>query len=270
MVDEQQLLEVVIDAAANAGEYLTQNAFTLANVEWKDSDNPVTYLDRQAEIMIRNALESRLEYSINLVGEEQPDTVNGAIITGYIDPIDGTKSYLSKTFRSTVSIGVSERTDHQEKLIMGVVYDFMRDIMYVGHRDTGFIRFRGEQHSFPQRLEGPPKISVGDKSIYHVQKKVSEIPDQIKITKPDGSIALGLVGVVNGNYDAMVAHSAKGNSWDVAGGICILESQGINVTDKYGRPIDLQRPNKGLIAIRPEYEEIIRPLVELPNPERML
>jgi len=85
-------------AALEAGQYLKSNAYRYTGLAWKKRDDPVTDMDRKAELMIRKRFRdgaATLGVRPNIIGEECEDEMINSYTTIYIDPIDGTKSFIS-------------------------------------------------------------------------------------------------------------------------------------------------------------------------------
>ena len=92
----RDLLDVAADAAVAAGRrslaYFGLRPSQLG-VEAKSDDTPVTVADRLVEDACRDELARRFP-SHTIKGEERPDTPGDPRFTWYIDPIDGTKSFV--------------------------------------------------------------------------------------------------------------------------------------------------------------------------------
>ena len=89
----QDLLEFAVDIARRAGEATLAHYRTDLAVERKADTSPVTVADREAEHVLREAIAARYPDDA-VVGEEHPDTGGTSGRTWYLDPIDGTKSFV--------------------------------------------------------------------------------------------------------------------------------------------------------------------------------
>jgi histidinol-phosphatase len=87
------LLEAVADAARIAGATANRFFGSSLPVETKADGSPVTQADRAAEDAARAFIEARFPED-GIVGEELGTTRPGARRTWYLDPIDGTKSFV--------------------------------------------------------------------------------------------------------------------------------------------------------------------------------
>lgn len=87
-------MEFAVDIARQAGA-LTLTHFRGAElvVDRKGDHSPVTIADRQAEALLRQLIAQRFPADA-VVGEEEADTAGTSGRTWYLDPIDGTKSFV--------------------------------------------------------------------------------------------------------------------------------------------------------------------------------
>ena len=114
----RELLNVAIDAAYLAGRRTLAHFNAEVAVESKADSTPVTIADREAERVIRERV-GKYYPDHSILGEEQGDTPGGnRDYRWYIDPIDGTKSFIHGVPMYGVLIGVSVRG----RPSVGVVY----------------------------------------------------------------------------------------------------------------------------------------------------
>ena len=86
--------------------------------EFKDDDSPVTVADRKAEALIRQRIEARFPKH-EIFGEEFANkTASNATHRWYIDPIDGTKSFV----RGVPLYGVVMGLEIEGSIAAGAVY----------------------------------------------------------------------------------------------------------------------------------------------------
>ena len=110
---------------------ITLNKFNLENnYKIKTDDSPVTKYDIEAENYIRKYLENSFP-SHNIIGEELKVIDKKSEFTWIIDPIDGTKSYMSGRPLWGTMIGLLKNN----KPIIGMV-DFPElDQLWIGYKD---------------------------------------------------------------------------------------------------------------------------------------
>lgn len=253
----EHIIEHAIAAAHLAGAYLRAHAFDDDAPQWKKKDDPVTAHDREAEHLIKEYLD--VHAPGNYLGEEHGSSDNGRAVTYIIDPIDGTKEWVSRGFRCSTSIGIAENGE----LTGGVVYDFMRDITYAGHRGQLLILHDGKvtPWSAPPSL-GKIRIAVDRHDA--LEKRLPR--DRFSVCDAKGSIALAMAHVAAGIYDGMVSVDiGKGNLWDVAAGTYLCRAAHVRLSDAYGRPFDEHRARDGIVALRTEHSAAVlayRPFIE--------
>jgi histidinol-phosphatase len=93
MSELSRYLDVAIDAALAAGRRTLAYFDPTVRVETKGDATPVTIADREAETLLRELLEAAFP-SHGIVGEEFGASRPGASHQWYLDPIDGTKSFV--------------------------------------------------------------------------------------------------------------------------------------------------------------------------------
>jgi myo-inositol-1(or 4)-monophosphatase len=237
--------EIILrDVAQRAGEMLRAYAFDMGEITLKHADDPVTGLDKRVEQAIKEDVLSRMP--ANFIGEEFGKEDNNANCTWIIDPIDGTKSMIFGEFNTSLSIGVEQ----DGELIAGCVYDFMRDIMYVGHEKKLQVYHNGICVRQSKMPGGKHRIAVdGDNVRDTVIVKALQKLDDVRIIEKNGSIALAMAQVAAGVYDGMVYQTSKRwNAWDIAGGLYLLNCTGVALSQDF-KPIALDSPQQAIIGM---------------------
>ncbi len=263
-INPQQIVnleQLLLDATFKAGKHLRDHAFNPGTIRWKKPGDPVTSRDTEAEAIIIDTLCKPLDMKI--IGEESGYTANKHGISRYtaiIDPLDGTKSYLRKEFKSTISIAVEE----DDQLIAGAVYDFMRDILYIGFRGETYLINNKEKRKFQTSLtENQTSIitNSGRRQISDIDKnrlRRFEQDPTFYLSRRSGSIALAMAHTALGIHDVMVLfHERVGNVWDIAAGTYLLQCTNHQITDIEGNPFNHHQPHNGIIAIQPKNKAVI-------------
>ena len=111
-------LELARTAAREAGQ-LTLQFFRSDRfvVERKDDDSPVTIADREAELLLRQQIESAFPNDA-IVGEEFGQREGTSDFRWILDPIDGTTSFVSGVPLYGTLVGL----EYQQRSILGVIY----------------------------------------------------------------------------------------------------------------------------------------------------
>lgn len=230
---------------------------TQDQIESKAMNSLVSYVDKTAEEQIVDHLRDLIP-NAGFITEE--DTISQEVkdYTWIIDPLDGTTNFLYNIPHFSISIALQ----HQEEIILGVVYDVMKKECFAANKGSG---------SF---LNGHP-INVGQKTKLSEALVVTGFPYDKELAFKEsiqlmehflvnargfrrlGSAALDLAYVSAGRLD--IYYEATLNSWDVAAGILLIKESGGKVTDYLGSDNSL---NKGEIIasnmdLHPQVLEVI-------------
>jgi myo-inositol-1(or 4)-monophosphatase len=221
-------------------------------VKWKGVHNPVTQYDKATERAIRNAL---WPHKINIVGEEYGGTPGPK--TAYIDPIDGTKSFMKGEFGCSVSVGVA----NEKELYIGAVGDIRSQLLYFAapgehfaeHIPTGTRRpLYSTRQDLPTQEHGLQlTIATRDKDGTLIELLDKEGFD----IRRSAAIALQLALVAAGVTDCLIYKPAQRNIHDFAGGLAMVQyaaNEGLlKATDYAGKPLDYKNLHNGLIIAPP-------------------
>lgn len=132
---DDALYEALIGAAIAAGTVVMQVYDGAFAVEEKGDASPVTEADRRAEVVILAAL-AQCAPAIPVVAEEACSaglipSVGGAFFL--VDPVDGTREFISRNGDFTVNIGLVENGVP----VLGVVLAPARGALYAGRLGKG-------------------------------------------------------------------------------------------------------------------------------------
>lgn len=110
-------MQVCLEAVHDAGRLTLGYFGTGVGVDYKGDDSPVTIADVKAEELIRSRLEAAFpEHGI--VGEEHGVSREDATHRWYIDPIDGTKSFIRGVPLYAVLLGL----EVEGEVVLGAAY----------------------------------------------------------------------------------------------------------------------------------------------------
>lgn len=231
------MLEKTINIAKEAGEIIREGFGKNISIEFKtDETNLVTNIDKASEKVIVDFI--RKEYqNHSIIAEEGSGDKNNSEYTWIIDPLDGTTNFAHKLPIFAVSIGLQKNNE----IVLGVIYDVMRDVVYAAEKGSG-------------SFENNHKIKVSSKSILTQSLLVTgfaydrkdDYKDAIKLfgtflsktraVRRLGSAALDFCYVASGVFDGF--WEANLSPWDVCAGILMVEEAGGKVTDFRNKPIN--------------------------------
>jgi 3'(2'), 5'-bisphosphate nucleotidase len=137
------LMKLVAGITKRAGAEILTIYATDFDVEIKGDDSPVTLADKAAEAIILPALETELPVNFPIVSEEAAADGHIPDFTGtpfwLVDPLDGTKEFISRNGDFTVNIGLIENGTP----ILGAVYAPAHDTTYIGGAPGAFMDIKG-------------------------------------------------------------------------------------------------------------------------------
>jgi histidinol phosphatase-like enzyme (inositol monophosphatase family) len=221
-------LAFAIDAAYKAGRSTLALFQTGTTVQTKEDATPVTLADQQAERLIRELI--AVQYPGEAIyGEEEGGAAN-ALDRWVIDPIDGTKSFISGVplYSTLLSYEVDGETE------VGVIYFPALDEMLYAERGKGAF-FNGRPCHVTDRkcLTGSVICCGGHRSMVKADRwrPFEKIIAQALATRT-WSDAYGHALVASGRVDAMidpiVAH------YDISAASLIVREAGGQFTDFSG------------------------------------
>ena len=234
--------------ALEAGQKLKEFFVAGVETEYKGDVDLVTVADRTVEAFLRQALlEEFPEHGI--YGEEGTRDRLESVLRWYVDPLDGTTNFAHGFPHFCVSMGLEERgpklrDDEDGPIVAAVIYDPMRDELFVAERGRGaWLNGRRMRVSTTPVL-GESLIATGFPSrkrhsspnihFYH------EFTLRSHGVRRAGSAALDLAYVACGRLEAFWEFHL--NPWDTAAGFLLVEEAGGRVTGMDGaqRKLDSQ------------------------------
>lgn len=144
--------------------------------------------------------------------------------TWIVDPLDGSINYSEGIPLSCVSVGLWQNTSP----ILGVIYDFNRDLLYEGVIGRGAWLNKYPIRVKPYRCSAKAILCTGfpasmDFSKLEMISFITRVKKFRKI-RMFGSAALSLAFVASGKVDAYYENNVK--IWDVAAGLALVKAAG--------------------------------------------
>ncbi len=208
---------------------------TEIDVERKGDDSPVTVADRSAEQLIRTALSQKFPHDA-VLGEEFGEQAGTSGFQWIVDPIDGTKSFISGVPLYSTLVGVV--ADGHCKA--GVIYIPALDELVFAGRGIGAWHSRRGDPIAPatvsrrQLKDGLFVASQFDSFAERGAKAGLEaLEKEAYVTRTWGD-GYGYLLVATGRAELMVDPVA--NAWDLAAVEPIIEEAGGRFTSWSGKP----------------------------------
>jgi histidinol phosphatase-like enzyme (inositol monophosphatase family) len=232
-MDLQPILDVAIEAAYEAGR-ITLSYFQtgMLETETKEDLSPVTVADRKAEEAITSIVRRHFP-SHAILGEEFGEIPGSDPIRWIIDPIDGTKSFISGVPLYGVMIGV----EVEGEASVGVVHMPALGELYHGARGEGsYWNGRRARVSATDRLEDAVVVCYDVRQFFRESRMAAaygELLHRTKFHRTWGD-CYGYMLVATGRVD--IAIDSKMSIWDNAALKPIIEEAGGTFTDWSGVP----------------------------------
>lgn len=93
-MDTESFKIFINEMADKSGEYIAANFGKKIHVDLKKDASPVTEIDRNTELMLRDAIQKKFP-NHGIIGEEFGNVNEDSEFQWVLDPIDGTKSFIS-------------------------------------------------------------------------------------------------------------------------------------------------------------------------------
>ncbi len=239
---DQARLDAVIAIARRAADVIMEYYEGRIEVDEKSDGSPVTAADRAADAIIVPALR-KLTPEIPVVSEESVDAGDIPDVTGgtfwLVDPLDGTKEYISRNGDFTVNIGLI--VDNVPRL--GVLMTPVNGLVWAGIVGEGAFEEDKDGHRRPIAVRtADPEALVVVASRSHRSPELEEYiaARPVKESISRGS-ALKFCLVARGEAD-LYPRTGPTMEWDTAAGHAVLLSAGGSMERfeggefRYGKP----------------------------------
>lgn len=252
----QQACVIVLQAGAfirNASENRSK-----IEIEEKDHNSLVSYVDKTAENMLVEGL-SKLLPDAGLITEEETEDITGREWEWIIDPLDGTTNFLYDIPAYSVSVGLR----HNQQLVAGIVYEVNRNEMFYAWKDGG--AYLNNKRIY---VSDRPSLDLCLMATGFPYADYSMVPGYLK-TLEDlmhgtrglrrmGSAAVDLAYVACGRFDGFFEYSLS--PWDVAGGAVLVQEAGGKVSDFSGE--DNYLFGREIIACNPHIYSSLQAMIQ--------
>lgn len=235
------LLPELVAIADRAGAVLLEHYDRGVTVSAKADESPVTAADHAAEAVILAGLRA-LTPSIAIVAEEEVAAGRLPAVVGdrfwLVDPLDGTKEFISRNGEFTVNIGLVD--DGQP--VLGVVAAPARGVAWWGALGHGATRREGgEARAIRVRPRpGEGVVAVASRSHRDAATDAWLAEQGIRDTVSAGS-SLKFCLVAEGRAD-VYPRFGRTMEWDTAAGHAVLLAAGGRVVDADGAPLRYGKP----------------------------
>jgi myo-inositol-1(or 4)-monophosphatase len=228
--------EIAREAGARLREFFAEGVAT----EYKGDVDLVTVADRTVEKLIRTRL-GEVFPDHGMYGEEGTRERMEREFRWYVDPLDGTTNFAHGFPQFCVSLGLEQRgaglkDDQDGTLVAAVIYDPMRDELFVAERNSG-ATLNGKAIAVSKTAElAEALVATGFPSRKRHQNPNIHFYHEVTLrshgVRRAGSAALDLAYVAAGRLDAFWEFNL--NPWDTAAGILLVKEAGGRASDFAG------------------------------------
>ncbi|MUT65583.1 inositol monophosphatase family protein [Paenibacillus sp. NEAU-GSW1] len=249
VVGSKSFTAVAINCAAKAGEWIKTKLGNYENLDLKYSSHDlVTEVDKGSETLIKRLIQTHFPHH-SFLGEEGvepgPEASARALeakledeYLWIVDPIDGTTNFVHGFPFFVVSIALAYRGE----VIVGVVYDPMKDELFLAEKGKGaYVHGKRMSVSAESALKSS-LVATGFPADHHYalplnMKGLQAIAPQVRNIRSSGSAALHMAYVAAGRLSGFWEIGL--NSWDLAAGALLIQESGGKVSDTLGKPYHL-------------------------------
>ncbi len=230
----EKLCSDVRNVAKAAGTFIAgeREKFNLEDIEVKGKANFVSYVDKQAEVLIIDSLRKLIPDS-GFIAEEGTVESSDEKYKWIIDPLDGTTNFIHSLPPFAVSIALME----EEELILGVVYEITQDECFYAWKGSKAYLNGKEIRVTTAATTGNSLIATGFP--YSAMDMLDTFVASMRYfmihshgLRRLGSAATDLAYLAAGRFEAFYEHGLK--PWDVAAGAIIVKQAGGKVSDFNG------------------------------------
>ncbi len=246
------MLNFAIRVARDAGRLLRDRVGTKIDIDHKGAINIVTDVDLASERLIREAVSTYYPRH-EILAEEGGLSENGSEYRWIVDPLDGTTNYAHGYPFFCVSIAL----ECKGEVVLGVVYDPMRDELFSAERGGGAALNNRPIHVSKTADLMQGLLSTG----FPYDIKTAKLTNlnhwanfamNAQALRRDGAAALDLCYVACGRFDGFWELNLS--PWDTAAGALIVTEAGGLVTNFTGSQFSNYKPevvaSNGLIHDR--------------------
>ena len=233
-----------VDLARRAGALLKDKLNQKHDVQYKGDINLVTEADKMSEDLIIAAIRRRFP-DHGILSEESPAITSAGKLRWIIDPLDGTTNYAHGFPFFCVSIAL----ENDGEVILGVIYDPLREDVFVAERGKG--AYLNEKKMAVSTVKELSRSLLATGFPYDIRESKENNLDyfnamavNVQAIRRAGAAALDLAYLAAGRFDGFWELKLK--PWDTAAGCLLVTEAGGTVSNIEGGKWHLLSP--GLVA----------------------
>ncbi len=232
----ENITKKTIDIVKLASSFIQTEAaqFSSDKIEYKDLNNLVSYVDKEAEKILIKELKELLPEA-SFITEEgmsgmEPDP---SALNWIIDPLDGTTNFIHGIPVYCVSVALARG----KELLVGVIHEPNRDELFYGWQNGG-AWCNGRKLSISKVATLQESLIATGFPYYKFEKQqrymniLAILMQKTQGLRRMGAAAVDLAYVAAGRFDGFYEYNL--HSWDMAAGVLLIKEAGGTVTDFSG------------------------------------
>lgn len=228
------MIKIAKQAALEAGSFLKEHYGQVSekDIRRKSKNDFLSFVDEQSEQIIVETIRSRYPEHMFLA-EEGGGSGNHSDYRWIIDPLDGTRNYLSGIPVFAVSIAL----EYEQELVMGIVYDPVRGELFEAQKEQGSFLNNNPITVSKKHVLAESFIATGFpfKSKQFLKSYLNAFEQIFKNSigmRRLGAAAIDLAYVAAGRFDGFWEIGLQ--PWDIAAGALLIREAGGMVQDFWG------------------------------------
>jgi len=239
---DMELMMQVAEITQRAGAEIMKIYATDFDVETKGDASPVTAADKAAEAIILPALQNELALLFPIVSEEAASEGDIPDVTAtpfwLVDPLDGTKEFISRNGDFTVNIGLIENGTP----VLGAVYAPAHDTTYIGGAPGAFVDIKGSGYTAISCRKFPNTGLTALVSRSHRSPETDTYLERFTIAEDvSAGSSLKFCRIAEGVAD-LYPRLGRTMEWDTAAAHGVLKYAGGHVETLDGKPLAYGKP----------------------------
>lgn len=229
----KHILEFVKKIVIETGHFQLAKLGNIRSISYKSRMNLVTDVDESSEKILLKHLRKKFPDYLTLSEEIGGIYKNSVLPKWVIDPLDGTTNYAHGFPFFCVSVAL----ERKGAIVLGVVYDPIRDELFSAIKDSG--AFCNNKRIRVSTISSLKRSLLATGFPYRLGRKMRRNLENFKnfmlsaqAVRRAGSAALDLCYVASGRFEGFWEMDL--NPWDIAAAALIVEEAGGKLSDFCG------------------------------------
>lgn len=240
----RNLKSFAVGIARNAGALLKKKFNKTHAIQYKGDINIVTEADKMSEHLIIKSIRRNFP-DHGILSEESPAIAGAGKIRWIVDPLDGTTNYAHGYPVFCVSIAL----ERDGNVVLGVIYDPMRDDLFSAVRGKG--AYLNSKKLSVSSIRDISRSLLATGFPYDIRESrdnnlnyFNRMAVKVQAIRRAGAAALDLAYLAAGRFDGFWELKLK--PWDTAAGCLMVEEAGGRISDLSGKKWNIASP--GVLA----------------------